>query len=190
MVFLQAEWLLGMLFGYGACCLSVMGLNPALLSYWKIITLYPYWRGCAPNGMSIVCLKVIFCAQNMGRSHSEARMNKNVPQASPRRGRPWSKDRVKLPSLWYNYWEKWAACNYDDIKPDKIFGPDFFLIYTGMNQETERRPWPNGVLQINLRLNEIEIFHSHDTRSKSLFALLLEARYIYGANYTKITAVN
>lgn len=33
---------------------------------------------------------------------------------------------------------KWAVCNYDDIKPDKIFGPDSLLIYTGMNQETVR----------------------------------------------------
>jgi len=33
---------------------------------------------------------------------------------------------------------KWAVCNYDDIKPDNIFGPDSLLIYTGMNQEVMR----------------------------------------------------
>lgn len=50
----------------------------------------------------------------------------------------WSKDGVKLPSPCYNYWEKWAVCNYHDIKPNNFVGPEFFLVYTAMNQETVR----------------------------------------------------
>lgn len=62
----------------------------------------------------------------------------NISQASPRRGTSRSEDGVKLPSPWYNYWEKWAVRNYDDIKPNNFLGPEFFLVYTGMNQETVR----------------------------------------------------
>lgn len=88
--------------------------------------------------MSVTGLKVILVVRNIGCCHKEVRMNMNVPQASPKSRASQSKVGVKLPSPWYNYWVKWAACNYDDIKPDKIFGPDFLLIYTGMNQETAR----------------------------------------------------
>lgn len=59
-----------------------------------------------------------------------------------------------------------------------------------MNQETERRSWPKTVLQINLRLNKIEISHTLDTPPNISFILGLKARYIYGANYIKIITVN
>lgn len=62
----------------------------------------------------------------------------NVLQASPESGTSQSKDGVKRLSAWCNYWVKWAVCNYDDIKPDKIFGLDSLLIYIAMNQETVR----------------------------------------------------
>lgn len=142
MVFLQAERLLGMLFDYGACCLSVMDSNPALLTLTEKLPLWvipcPCWRDSAPNEMSVTWLKLIFFVRSIGCCHKEPGMNMNVPQASPRSRTSQSKDAVKLPSPWYNYWVKWAVCNYDDIKPDKIFGPDSLLIYTGMNQETVR----------------------------------------------------
>lgn len=98
----------------------------------------PYWRVFAPNGMSITWLKVVFVVRNMRCCHKEPRMNMNVLQASPKSGMSQSKDGVKCLSPWCNYWVKRAACNYDDIKPDKIFGLDSLLIYTGMNQETVR----------------------------------------------------
>jgi len=141
MIFLQAERLLGMLFDY-ACCLSVVGSNPAFLILTEKLLLQiipcPCWRGCAPNGKSITWLQVIFVVWNIGCCHKEPTINMNVPQASPRSGTSQSKDGVKLPLLCCNYWVKWAVCNYDDIKPDNIFGPDSLLIYTGMNQEVMR----------------------------------------------------
>lgn len=85
---------------------------------------------------------------------------------------------------------KWAVCNYDDIKPDKIFGPDSLLICTGMNQETVRGDLGQRALQINLRLNKIDIFHTRDTPPNIFLVLLLKARYIYGTNHMKMIAIN
>lgn len=42
----------------------------------------------------------------------------------------------------------------------------------------------------NLRLNKIEIFHTHDTPPNTSSDFLLKARYIYGANHIKIIAIN